>query len=104
MKLLDDLYQEFFSMLFDNFLQFKKFYVEATKEQNTCLHFSLHLNGIDINVKNWNINKHKDLITLKPTTNHHKEHKKDDDEKPKSKLNMSTIRFVRYKPPFRFKN
>jgi len=103
-KLLQDFYDEYFSMLFDNFIQFKKFYVEATREPNTCIHFSLHLNGIDINVKNWNINKNKDLITLKATTNHHKEHKKDDDEKPKSKLNMSTIRLVRYKAPFRFKN
>ena len=50
-KLLEDLYDEYFSMLFDNFKQFKQFYTASTAEPNSCLHFSLHQDGIDTNVK-----------------------------------------------------
>jgi len=93
MKLLDDFYQEYFSMMFENFREFKQFYLEATKEKNSCIHFSLQQDGIDINVKNWNINKNKDSIKLKPTANTHKQTKK---EEPK-KIAGLQIKFTRYR-------
>ena len=66
-NLLQDLYDEYFSMMFNNFKEFKKFYLEATKENNSCIHFSLHVKGLDINVKNWGINTKRDNIKLTPT-------------------------------------
>ena len=65
-KLLEDLYDEYFSMLFDNFKQFKQFYTSSTAEANSCLHFSLHQDGIDTNVKHWDINENQ-ISDLKPT-------------------------------------
>jgi len=91
MKLLQDFYDEFFSMMFESFKEFKEFYINATKEKNTSLHFSLHMHGIDPFVRNWNINKLKD-IQLKATTNTHKI-KKDEENKPMG----LQIRFTRYK-------
>jgi len=93
MKLLDDFYQEYFSMLFDNFKTFKDFYIQSTKEKNTALHFSLHMDGIDPFVREWNINKNKDSIKLKPTANTHKQTKK---EEPK-KIAGLQIKFTRYR-------
>ena len=93
MKLLADFYDEYFSMMFENFRDFKQFYLEATKEKNSCIHFSLHQDGIDINVKNWMINREKDKIKLKPTANTHKQTKK---EEPK-KIAGLQIKFNRYK-------
>jgi len=97
-KLLEDLYYEFFSMLFENFKHFKHFYLEATREKNTCIHFSIHQDSLDldINVKNWNINKEKDNIKLKPTQNNHKQTKK---EEPK-KIAGLQIKFTRYRKLF----
>ena len=46
-------------MLFDNFKQFKQFYTASTAEPNSCLHFSLHQDGIDTNVKHWDINENQ---------------------------------------------
>ena len=71
-RLLDDLYQEYFSMLFDNFKEFKKFYLEATEVKNSCIHFSLHTDGLDINVRNWGININRDKIKLSPHQAIHK--------------------------------
>ena len=66
-KLLEDLYDEYLSMLFNNFKEFKQFYIQATEEKNSCIHFSLHSEGLDINVKHWNINEHQieNLIATK---------------------------------------
>jgi hypothetical protein len=93
MNLLRDLYDEYFSMMINPFDEFKNFYLEATQEKNSCIHFSLHQDGIDIDVKNWNMNHDKDKITLKPTQNTHK--KKKEEEKPKT--GGLQIKFCRYK-------
>ena len=94
-KLLEDIYYEFFSMLFETFKHFKQFYLESTQEKNSCIHFSIHQEhaDLDINVKNWNINKEKDTIKLKPTQNNHKQAKK---EEPK-KIAGLQIKFTRYR-------
>ena len=65
--LIEDLYDEYFSMLFDKFKEFKEFYKQATEEKNSCIHFSLHSEGLDINVKHWNINENQieNLIATK---------------------------------------
>ena len=55
MKLLNDLYDEYFSQFKDKFRDFKTDYLSWTKEKYSCIHFSLHDEGIDVNVKNWNI-------------------------------------------------
>ena len=96
MKLLNDLYDEYISMMFDNFKEFKNFYTEATQETNTCVHFSLHMPGLDIDVKNWQMNINKEKITLKPTANTHIK-PKTEEPKPKHtfgiKLYKSKIKF-----------
>jgi len=94
MKLLQDFYDEYFSMLFDDFKQFKQFYLEATREKNSSIHFSLHMNGIDIDVKNWRMNLEKDNIKLKPTQNTHKQPKKEEEPKRIGGLKIS---FNKYK-------
>jgi len=99
MKLLQDFFDEYFSMMFENFQQFKEFYLLATQEKNSSIHFSLHQNGIDIMVKDWNINKIKDQIVLKPTKNKHKEKKKDEQNKQTVSAGLK-IKFVKYKKKF----
>lgn len=79
-SLLKDLYDEYFSMLFDTFLEFKSYYLKSTAEKNTCLYFSLHCDGIDNNVKNWKINNNKNTVTLQPTANTHKPEKKPEEQ------------------------
>jgi len=95
-KLLEDVYYEFFSMMFQSFKDFKQFYTNATSEKNTSLHFSLHMNGIDPYVRDWNINKQKQDIVLKATTNKHKTKKDEEEKKP---LGLQ-IKFTRYKRRF----
>lgn len=96
MKLLQDFYDEYFSMLFESFKDFKQFYTNATREKNTSLHFSLHMDGIDPYVRDWNINKQKQDIVLKATTNKHKTKKDEEEKKP---LGLQ-IKFTRYKRRF----
>ena len=55
MKLLNDLYDEYFSQFYNKFKDFKSNYLLWTKEKYTCINFSMHDQGIDIDVKNWNI-------------------------------------------------
>lgn len=97
-KLLEDLYYEFFSMMFENFKSFKEFYVEATNYKNSCMHYSIHQETMDIDpfVKDWDINKNKDSIKLKPTTNTHKAKKKEEEEK-KNYTGGLKISFNKYK-------
>jgi len=97
MKLLADFYDEYFSMMFDDFKQFKQFYLEATKEKNSCIHFSLHQNGIDPFVKDWMINREKDTIKLKPTSNTHKIKKEEQQPKKIAGLQISFNRYKYYK-------
>jgi len=97
MKLLQDFYDEYFSMMFDDFKTFKDFYLEATNEKNTSVHFSLHMEGIDPFVREWGINKNKDKIQLKPTANTHKPKKKDEEKKPHGGLKISFNRYKYYK-------
>lgn len=98
MKLLQDMYDEYFSMLFDSFIDFKAFYTQITEEKNTCIHFSLHLDGIDPFVKEWRINSQKDSITLKPT--HAKTQPKKKEEQPKSSGLHIKPMFRKYKNPY----
>jgi hypothetical protein len=79
-KLLMDLYEEFFSMMFDNFKLFKQFYLNNTNEKNACIHFSLHTDGIDIKCKNWSFVEDQNDIVLKT-------HKANTANKPKPKNN-----------------
>ena len=65
--LLRDLYDEYFSMQFEKWQNFKDFYNKATSEKYSCIHFSIHFEGIDSHVKHWDINTHRDEIQLKPT-------------------------------------
>ena len=59
MKLLNDLYDEYFSQFYDKFRDFKNNYLLWTKEKYASIHFSMHDDGIDIDVKNWNIFKNQ---------------------------------------------
>ena len=65
--LLRDLYDEYFSMQFEKWQNFKEFYNKATSEKYSCIHFSIHFEGIDSHVKHWDINTKRDEIQLKPT-------------------------------------
>ena len=58
-KLLNDIYDEYLSLLFDNFKEFKGFYLETLKEEHSCILYSTHFSGLDINVKHWNINENQ---------------------------------------------
>ena len=64
--LLRDLYDEYLSMLFNKWQEFKDFYNNATAEKYTCVHFSIHFKGLDVNVKEWEINRLRDKYKLKP--------------------------------------
>jgi len=98
-KLLEDIYYEFFSLMFESFKDFKEFYLLATQEKNTCIHYSLHMEGIDPFVKDWQINLNKDKITLKPTQSTYKK----PEPKQESKRSTSTINlFKKYKTRFPF--
>ena len=66
MKLLNDLYDEYFSQFNDKFRDFKSNYLIWTKQKYSCIHFSMHDDGIDIDVKNWNILKNQ-IEKFKPT-------------------------------------
>ena len=76
--LLRDLFDEYLSMQFEKWQSFKNFYNKATSEKYSCIHFSIHFDGIDINVKNWEINTLRDKVKLKP-------HKALEKPKPKPK-------------------
>ena len=58
---------EYLSLLFDNFKEFKGFYLETLKEEHSCIFYSTHFSGLDINVKHWNINENQieNLIATK---------------------------------------
>lgn len=97
-KLLEDLYDEYLSMMFENFKEWKRTYLELTKEPNSSIHFSLHTDGIDPYVKNWNLNLYRDNIKLKPTKlNKHHEPKK---KTPKKNIAGLNIVFGKYKRRF----
>ena len=66
-------------MQFEKWQSFKNFYNKATSEKYSCIHFSIHFDGIDINVKNWEINTLRDKVKLKP-------HKALEKPKPKPKI------------------
>jgi len=98
-KLLQDMYDEYFSMMFNSFEDFKIFYLMATQDKNTSIHYSLHQEGIDPFVKDWQINLNKDKITLKPTQSTYKK----PEPKQESKRSTSTINlFKKYKTRFPF--
>ena len=80
--LLHDLYDEYFSMQFEKWQNFKDFYNKATSEKYSCIHFSIHFEGIDSHVKHWDINTQRDEIQLKPHKGHPKpQPKKVNDDK-----------------------
>ena len=80
--LLHDLYDEYFSMQFEKWQNFKDFYNKATSEKYSCIHFSIHFEGIDSHVKHWDINTKRDEIQLKPHKGHPKpQPKKVNDDK-----------------------
>ena len=80
--LLRDLYDEYFSMQFEKWQNFKDFYNKATSEKYSCIHFSIHFEGIDSHVKHWDINTKRDEIQLKPHKGHPKpQPKKVNDDK-----------------------
>lgn len=68
-KLLYDLYDEYYSMTFPSFSEFKRFYTIATNEKYSAIYYSLMKGQIDTDVKNWDINVHQDIYKsrLKPT-------------------------------------
>jgi len=66
MKLLADLHEEFFSQYFDKFSDFKRWYLDATNEKYSAIHFSIHMQGIDVNVKNWTVQFNQPEV-FKPT-------------------------------------
>ena len=80
--LLRDLYDEYFSMQFEKWQNFKDFYNKATSEKYSCINFSIHFEGIDSHVKHWDINTQRDEIQLKPHKGHPKpQPKKVNDDK-----------------------
>ena len=88
MKLLNDLYDEYFSQFKDKFKDFKSSYLIWTKEKYSCIHFSLHDEGIDVNVKNWNILKNQ-IEGFKPT-----QALKTITAKKPEETNKNSIRFI----------
>lgn len=93
MKLLNDLYDEYFSSYFDRFKDFKAFYMDIIKEKYSCIHFSIHQEGLDINVKNWSIITNQDQYVLKKTkSNVKKPVKKKEEDKPKQQgINLDIV-------------
>jgi hypothetical protein len=65
-KLLNDIYDEYLSLLFESFKDFKIFYVKTLDEEHSCIFYSTHIKGIDSSVKHWDICKKQDYI-LQPT-------------------------------------
>lgn len=96
-KLLEDIYYEFFSMMFDSFRDFKHFYTENTKENNSSMHFSLHTSGIDPFVKDWKINVNRDNIQLEATKNTRITNKDNDKTARKTAPPININFFKRYK-------
>jgi hypothetical protein len=64
--LIKDIYEEFFSMSFDNFNDFKQFYMSSMNEKYNALLFTIHSKYIECNVKYWKIIQNKDMYDLKP--------------------------------------
>ena len=83
--LLRDLYDEYLSMLFDKWTDFKEFYNNSTSEKYSCIHFSIHFQGLDVDVKDWEINRLRDKYSLKP----HKGKPKPKEIQPKAKVGYS---------------
>ena len=65
-KLLNDIYDEYLSLLFDNFKEFKQFYLQTLNEEHSCIFYSSNIKGIDSHVKHWRICENQDY-KLKPT-------------------------------------
>ena len=69
-KLLNDNYDEYLSLLFDNFKEFKQFYLQTLNEEHSCIFYSSNIKGnslgIDSHVKHWRICENQDY-KLKPT-------------------------------------
>jgi len=104
-KLLESLFQEYFSMVYNKFIDFLNVYKNAMTQKYNSILYSNQSPYLDVNVVNWDIIEEMLNVNKLPQQGRKREIKrKDDDEKPKHKLNMSTIRLVRYKAPFRFKN
>jgi hypothetical protein len=61
-KLLEDLYEEYFSMFFPTSKEFINFYKDVSSEKYSCIHFSIHYDGIDSNVKDWEFVKRKTIL------------------------------------------
>ena len=89
--LLRDLYDEYFSMLFNKWQEFKDFYNNAIAEKYSCIHFSIHFKGLDIGVKDWEINRLRDKYTLKPHKAIHKPKPKETKEKPQTGHSISSL-------------
>jgi len=53
MKLLQDLYDEYFGQNFDRLRDFKKWYLDVMRERYSCIHFSIQNEGLDPFVKDW---------------------------------------------------
>ena len=60
-----------------------------TKEKYACIHFSMHDDGIDVDVKNWNILKNQ-IEKFKPTNAIKTIIKKQTNETP----NNNSLRFI----------
>ena len=104
-KLLESLFEEYFSMVYNKFIDFLNVYKNAMTQKYNSILYSNQSPYLDVNVVNWNIIEEMINVNKLPQQGRKREIKrKDDDDKPKTKLNMSTIRFVRYKPPFKFRN
>jgi hypothetical protein len=54
--LLQSLFEEYMSMYYDKFIEFKNRYKEYTNEKYSAILLSIHFEGIDNDVKNWLIN------------------------------------------------
>jgi hypothetical protein len=93
--LLKALYDEYFSMDFDKFIDFKLKFREATKEKYNAILYGSNT-GIDYNINNWNIILNKDSYNIKKSKKVKKEDKKEDkktieNKKENQKLNLFSI-------------
>lgn len=57
--LVKDLYDEYFSMTYDNFKEFKNVFSQLMEEKYNCLLYTNHNEYMDNNVKNWKLLKYK---------------------------------------------
>lgn len=90
-NLIKDVYEEYLSLTFDSFQEFKTVYLKCVSIKHNALLFTIHSPIIDANVIEWEFPKMIEPVKLIPTKPIHKP-KEQNDNKEKKPL-MKTIKF-----------